>query len=442
MTTHQDDLQNNPQAESDGLVIRPPRSAVSGIRKQYVRLALILLVLVVALALIIGLGIDFRPRTNVERELDVTPPSGAPAELAGLPRSYADLPQPKPSPPPAEAERGAEAGEPPLDALRQQNEELRRNLASMMAAIEGIDAENKKLLDQIARYESEATKEQLAAWQSTLFFKLDHTDRRNEPGVSPRQAAVPVYDPYAPIVPPIASAASLTHNADADGIPQPTDQERKLAFLNEAALSGGGAHLDQPYLHPRSPYEVQAGTVIPAALLTGINTDLPGDVLAVVTEPVYDSRTGQHLLIPQGAKLYGAYDSEIANGQNRALLVWHRLLMPNGRSIQLDRMRGTDAAGYAGVADRVDYHADKLALGVTLSSVIAYAGNLARGDSSGSDDTSGVDVIGDTVAQEASRVGSKIIDRQLDVQPTITIRPGWPLRVLVNQDVLLAPYTE
>lgn len=233
---------------------------------------------------------------------------------------------------------------------------------------------------------------------------------------------------------------SSAHGLD-DSVDQPTDQDRKLAFLNEAVFSGGGAHLDQPYLHPRSPYEVQAGTVIPAALLTGINTDLPGDVLAAVTEPVYDSRTGRHLLIPQGAKLYGRYDSEIANGQNRALLVWHRLLMPNGRSILLDRMRGTDDAGYAGVADRVDYHADKLALGVTLSSVIAYAGNLARGDSSGSDDR-GRDVIGDTVAQEASRVGSKIIDRQLDVQPTITIRPGWPLRVLVNQDVLLAPYME
>jgi len=441
MTTHQDSPRNTSQVEPDELVIRAPRSAVSGIRKQYVRIALVLLVLVVALALIIGLGIDFRPRTNTERELDVTPPSGAPAELAGLPRSYADLPQPKPSPRPAEAERGDEAEKQPLDALRQQNEELRRNLASMMAAIEGIDAENKKLLDQIASYQSEATKEQLAAWQSTLFFKLDHAERTGEHDKNLRGEAVPAYDPYAPVVPPIASAASVSHSADAGGIPQSTDQERKLAFLNETAAPG--AHLDEPFLHPRSPYEVQAGTVIPAALLTGINTDLPGDVLAVVTEPVYDSRTGEHLLIPQGAKLYGSYDSEIANGQNRALLVWHRLLMPNGRSILLDRMRGTDAAGYAGVADRVDYHADKLALGVTLSSVIAYAGNLARGDSSGGDDTSGGrDVIGDTVAQEANRVGSKIIDRQLDVQPTITVRPGWPLSVLVNQDVLLAPYTE
>jgi len=327
-----------------------------------------------------------------------------------------------------------------LDALRQQNEELRRNLASMMAAIEGIDAENKKLLDQIASYQSDATKEQLAAWQSTLFFKLDHQARSEEPTEGSRRASVPPYEPYPPVVLSTANTMSSAHGLD-DSVDQPTDQDRKLAFLNEAVFSGGGAHLDQPYLHPRSPYEVQAGTVIPAALLTGINTDLPGDVLAAVTEPVYDSRTGRHLLIPQGAKLYGRYDSEIANGQNRALLVWHRLLMPNGRSILLDRMRGTDDAGYAGVADRVDYHADKLALGVTLSSVIAYAGNLARGDSSGSDDR-GRDVIGDTVAQEASRVGSKIIDRQLDVQPTITIRPGWPLRVLVNQDVLLAPYME
>jgi len=212
-----------------------------------------------------------------------------------------------------------------------------------------------------------------------------------------------------------------------------THQEHKLAFLNETTAPQ--SHLDQPLLYPRSHYEIQAGTVIPAALLTGINTDLPGDVIAQVTSPVYDTITGQHLLIPQGAKLYGAYDSQIANGQNRALLVWHRLLLPNGRSIQLDRMRGTDAAGYAGVEDRVDYHTGKLLLGAALSTAIAFTGNLARSDSPDSDND-----VGDTIAQEASKIGSSIIERQLDVQPTITIRPGWPLRVLVNKDVLLAPY--
>jgi type IV secretion system protein VirB10 len=160
----------------------------------------------------------------------------------------------------------------------------------------------------------------------------------------------------------------------------------------------------------------------------------------MVTAPVYDSRTGTTLLVPQGARLYGGYDSHVGGNQNRALLVWHRLMMPNGRSVELDHMRGTDAAGYAGVSDAVDYHADQLALGAALSGVIAYAGNFARNGQAAQ--TAAADTIGDTVAQQAARTGSRIVDRQLDAQPTITVRPGWPVRVLVNRDVTLEPYAD
>ena len=194
-----------------------------------------------------------------------------------------------------------------------------------------------------------------------------------------------------------------------------------------------------PYEKPRSRYELKAGSVIPAALLTAINTDLPGDIVARVTEHVYDSVTGRFLLIPQGATLYGTYDSLIANGQNRALVVWQRLIMPDGRSILLDGMAGVDEAGNGGLSDGVDYHFGKLAVGALLSTAISFGGNLARGDSPSLDHG---DIIGDTVAQNASRVGQNIVDRQLDVQPTITIRAGWPLRVLVNKDMGLETYVD
>jgi type IV secretion system protein VirB10 len=114
------------------------------------------------------------------------------------------------------------------------------------------------------------------------------------------------------------------------------------------------------------------------------------------------------------------------------------LLLPNGHSVNLDRMRGTDAAGYAGVADRVDYHADKLATAALLSGVVAYAGNLAGGRQTLT--LTPGDVVGSAVAQQASTVGSNLVQRQLNVQPTITIRPGWPVRVLVNRDILLPTY--
>lgn len=215
-------------------------------------------------------------------------------------------------------------------------------------------------------------------------------------------------------------------------------QHAKEAFLTQAAAVE--PYLTKPLLEPVSKYELKAGSVIPGALITAINTDLPGEVIGQVTENVYDSATGQYLLVPQGSRLLGKYQSLVSNGQNRALLVWRRLIFPNGNSIVLDGMPGTDQAGMAGLKDGVDYHLDKLATATALTTAIAYAGNLARNPQTGNGYSSG-DVVGDTVAQQANRVGERIIDRELDLQPTITIRAGWPLRVLVNKDIVLAPYS-
>jgi type IV secretory pathway VirB10-like protein len=198
-------------------------------------------------------------------------------------------------------------------------------------------------------------------------------------------------------------------------------------------------YLNKPLLKPISAYEVKAGSVIPGALLTAINTDQPGQVIGQVTENVFDTVTGHFLLIPQESRLLGKYQSLVTNGQNRALVDWQRLIYPNGNSIALDGMPGTDEAGMAGLQDRVDYHLDKLAEATALTTAIAYGGNLARNLRS-TNGYGGLDVVGDTVAQQANRIGEKIIDRELDVQPTITIRAGWPLRVLVNKDMILEPY--
>lgn len=222
----------------------------------------------------------------------------------------------------------------------------------------------------------------------------------------------------------------------------PRDTRQNLQSEKERFLTDAGAvepYLKKPLLQPLSRYELKAGTLIPGALLTAINTDLPGEVIAQVTENVYDTVSGHHLLIPQGSRLLGKYQSLISNGQNRALIVWTRLILPNGDSIVLDGMPGTDQLGQSGLRDRVDYHLDRVGTAVALSTAIAYGGNLARGDRRGRSDDAG-DVIGDTIAQEASRVGQRFVDRELDVQPTITIRSGWPLRVLANKDMLLTPY--
>jgi len=214
-------------------------------------------------------------------------------------------------------------------------------------------------------------------------------------------------------------------------------QQEKEAFLTQGAAVE--PYLSKPLLDPISKYELKAGSIIPGALVTAINTDLPGEVIGQVTENVFDTVTGNYLLIPQGSKLLGKYQSLVTNGQNRALVVWQRLIYPNGNSIVLDGMPGTDEAGQAGLQDKVDYHLDKLAEATALTTALAYGGNLARNPNSSSGNNS-QDVVGDTVAQQVNRIGEKVIDRELDVQPTLTIRQGWPLRVLVNKDMILEPY--
>ena len=214
----------------------------------------------------------------------------------------------------------------------------------------------------------------------------------------------------------------------------------RLASNGQATAEVGsdyaGIALDKAYLPPASAHLIQAGTLIPAALITGVNSDLPGEIIAQVTEPIFDSVSGNTLLVPAGAKLLSRYDSLIGYGQDRAFIIWDRMLMPNGYSIELDEMAGTDKKGQAGIADRVDHHTFRLLTAALLSSFITAGANVVEN----SDDNGFTRDIGDAAAQEALRIGGKIVDRQLDVQPTITIRPGWTMRVLVNRDVILEPY--
>lgn len=210
------------------------------------------------------------------------------------------------------------------------------------------------------------------------------------------------------------------------------DQAGKRAFMAQAA--------DQRTVSverltaPTSPNIVQAGSIIPAALITGVRSDLPGQITAQVTANVYDSPTGRILLIPQGARLIGEYDSEVAAGQTRVLLAWDRLIMPDGRSIVLERQPGADGAGFAGLQDRVNQHWGNLLKAAAVSTLLGVGAELGAGSEDaltralrrGSQDT-------------INQTGQQIVRRQLNVQPTLTIRPGHPLRVVLTRDLVLEP---
>ncbi|MFG1279881.1 TrbI/VirB10 family protein [Xanthobacter autotrophicus] len=218
------------------------------------------------------------------------------------------------------------------------------------------------------------------------------------------------------------------------GVPAtPSAQERQLNFLN-AAVDRRTVVPDR-VMAPASPYVLQAGAVISAALITGIRSDLPGQITAQVTEHIYDSPTGRILLVPQGTRLIGEYSNDVGFGQRRILLVWNRLIFPNGRSIVLERQPGADTQGYAGLEDGVDYHWWDLAKAAALSTLLGVGAELAVDDEDRllrAIRNGGQDTINDA--------GQQIVRRQLNVAPTLTIRPGYPVRVIITRDLVLEPY--
>ncbi len=215
------------------------------------------------------------------------------------------------------------------------------------------------------------------------------------------------------------------------------DQVRKGEFLTTHPRSDDDA--GRQVKEPSFPYQLMAGTIIPAALVTGINSDLPGQTIASVTENVYDTVSGRFLLIPQGSRLIGQYDSQVSFGQRRVLLVWTRLVMPNGDSISLGHLSAADLSGNAGLEDRVDYHWDRVFAGAAVSTLLGINAQLADTDRNGNSRT--LIVASRQSAQDSiNEVGQQLTRRNLNIQPTLSIRPGFPLRVLINKDFILKQY--
>ncbi|WP_434725653.1 TrbI/VirB10 family protein [Mesorhizobium sp. RIZ17] len=222
---------------------------------------------------------------------------------------------------------------------------------------------------------------------------------------------------------------------DLTGLPgQPMASDRQLAFLN-AAVDRRTVAPDR-VVPPVSPYVLQAGAIIPAALITGIRSDLPGQITAQVTENIYDSPTGRILLIPQGTRIIGQYDNDVGFGQRRVLLIWNRLILPNGRSIVLERQPGAVGQGYAGLEDGVDYHWGELFKAAALSTLLSVG---AEAGSSGQE-SDVTRALRRGASDSISQAGQQIVERQLDIAPTLTIRPGFPVRVLLTRDLALEPY--
>jgi len=341
----------------------------------------------VAAALIFALAPH---RSTTGSELYNTSNRTTPDGLANLPRDYTGLP------------RGVPQLGPPLPG------DLGRPIANAGAPAPGMPAGTDPEQQRVAQ-------EQEAARTSRLFA----TTNVGSAIVATSGSAL---------------AATATPALGTGGSADKTSQDHKLAFLN-GAVDRRTTSPDRIQA-PASQYVLQAGAVIPAALITGLRSDLPGQVTAQVTEDVYDSPTGMVLLIPQGARLVGQYDAQISFGQSRALLVWNRLIMPNGRSIILERQPGADAEGYAGLEDEVDNHWGMLFTAAILSTILSVGSEAGTNNS----ENNLAQAIRQGASQSFNQVGEQVVGRSLNVQPTITIRPGFPVRVMVTHDLVLEPY--
>lgn len=234
--------------------------------------------------------------------------------------------------------------------------------------------------------------------------------------------------------------SSTSGTASSDDAFAQNGQDRKLAFVN-ASVDRRTTNPDR-LVKPASPFVIQAGTVIPAALITGIRSDLPGQITAQVTEAVYDTPTGRARLIPQGTRLIGIYDSQVAHGQSRVLLVWSRLIMPNGRSIVLERQPGADAGGYSGLKDEVDSHWKELLGAASLSTLLALGTEVNSGNDINNANTGIIQALRRGAGESVTQTGQQVVRRNLNMQPTLTVRPGFPVRVIVNRDLILEPYRQ
>ena len=312
--------------------------------------------------------------------------------LAGLPRDYTGPVLGPPLP--------GDLGRPILDAQNRGQPVVPPTIATS-----GVDEAEQRRIE-----------EEEAARTSRVFFQT-------QPGTT-AAARVGLATPGIPDV----DLAGL-----AGQVGRQTAQDRQNAFLNGPADRRTTS--SDRVLAPASPFVLQAGAVIPAALITGIRSDLTGQITAQVTENIYDSPTGRSLLVPQGTRIVGQYDNNVQFGQSRALLVWYRLIFPNGRSIVLERQPGADTQGYAGLEDGVDYHWWDLAKAAGLSTLLAVGTELAV-----SDEDRLVRAIRDGAQDTINDAGQQIVRRQLQVAPTLTIRPGFPVRVIVTRDLVLEPY--
>ena len=339
MTDVMPDTPQPPKSDPETLVLRGTPGRVVRFRRG----AIIAIAALGSTAIVGAAWVALKPATfRIVAESEDRGQAGAKAPvdaIADAPKSYGDVPQlglPLPG----------DLGRPILE--RQRSIGAASTPVGPDQAAQAAEAERQRV-----------AAERKAARESGVMMQIAGTSRATKAAPAPAESAI-----ASPTAPESTSASRVALDPERD----PNGQQRKVDFLaGKDATSDINPHSLVP---AASPWTLSAGSVIAASLITGLNSDLPGLVTAQVTENAYDSVTGRTLLLPQGSRLIGSYDSVVAFGQKRALVVWQRIILPDGSSIRIDNLPATDTAGFAGLADKVDVHTWQLLKGVALSTML------------------------------------------------------------------------
>lgn len=327
-----------------------------------------------------------------------------PDVVASAPGSYDKVPQLGPPLP-------GDLGRPFLDA--RQNGQALAPTSTTMAPVDPHQA----AADELRQRHMQEVE---AARESRLFL-LSSAATAGAPAASSAGSGMPATTTPSPIAAQTGALATET-----------AGQAANRAFLQTqvSRVTISAQQVDEP----SSPYLLQAGSVIAAALITGIRSDLPGQITAQVTQNVYDSLTGQLLLIPQGSRLIGEYDSQLSAGQTRVLLAWDRLILPDGRSLILDRQPGADASGFAGLQDKTNHHWGNMLRAAAVSTLLGVGTQMATDNNDAL-----VQAFRYGTQDTINQVGKQLVQREINIPPTLTIRPGLPLRVILTRDLIIQP---
>lgn len=383
-------MTDKPGVPSDGLLRTKPPKPTLAISREKVLLCIGAVGLMLAVGLVAGRASN-SPKQSVEGQRRV----GLPAySVVSLPSSYAELPVPTIAPTARPTRDHVSGASQTLDQRRRE-ERMQRAQSARLASVSFPN----------------------------LQLPQDRRSSSDSGGAGPIAAA---------------TGSIVTEGADSD-VPS-NDQINKRSFLHGARVND--VTLNQRLMIPASRYQLLAGTVIPGLLLTALNSDLPGQILGQVSQNVFDTVSGNHLLVPQGTKIIGEYDSQVVYGQERVLIVWTRLIFPNGKSISLEGMPGVDLSGAAGLADQVNHHWGRLITSVVFSSLLGASAQIAQGRTYNSFDPDYGELATQGFAQNMNQVGQQITRKNLNIQPTIEIRPGFRFNVFVNKDVRLEGYGE